>query len=158
MPVEGTERGTMKKKKKDQVERFTYQTVDGKVFIQRRLVLAQMEQLVERLKDVQWPDAKDLNLLSLYNAIGGRLPVALAVILTEKDKPIQGKDIDALGEELRFNFPLDEGIRALNDFFTLNPTASIAASLRDLRGTQAAMKAATDLAASAAATGSPTSL
>lgn len=143
MLVEGNERGNMKRKNKEQVAEYIYQTLDGTDLIQRRLVLAQMEQLIARLADVKWPDFKNFNLLSFYEAIGGKLPVALAVILNEKGQDPRTKDIDKFAEDLRFSLPLDEGIKAFKDFFILNPTASIAASLRDLTASQAAIKAAT---------------
>lgn len=140
----------MKKKSKEQADQYTYTANDGRVFIQQKLVLAQMEQFVENMRDVVWPDFKEFNLLTIYEAIGPRLPVALAIMLSEKDKDPREKDLVELSDYMRFNFPLDEGIRAVKDFFLLNPTASIAASLRDLMGAQAAMKAVS-------ATGSPTS-
>jgi hypothetical protein len=142
--VEGDEKVTMKKSEKGQAETYIYRMVDDREFIQRKLVLAQMEQLVERLKDVKWPDFGNFNLLSFYEAIGSRLPVAMAIILTEKGSNPKEKDIDALTDDMRFGLPLEESIRALKDFFLLNPTASIAASLRDLIGAQAAIKAAKD--------------
>jgi hypothetical protein len=141
----------MKKKNKEQVAaEYSYQTLDGKDLIQRRLVLAQMEQLIERLRDVKWPDFKNFNLLSFHEAIGPQLPVALSIILTLKGEDPRKKDIDGFAEELRFTLPVDEGIRAFKDFFLLNPTASIAGSLRDMIAAQAAMK-------EAAKTGSQTS-
>ncbi len=136
-------------KKKKTGEELSYLTVDGREFVQRRLVLGQLEQLVERLQNVEWPAFDNFNFAAICRAIGGDLPLALAIVLTEKGKKPQEKDIDALAEDLRFSLPLDEGLRAFKDFFTLNPTASIAESLRDLAMTQAAIRAA--------ATGSQTS-
>jgi hypothetical protein len=124
-------------------EEYTYRTIDGKELVQHRLVLAQMEQLIDRLRDVQWPDFTNFNLISFHEAIGPRLPVALAIVLTPKGEDPRTKDIDRLAEDLRYTMPLDEGIRAFKDFFLLNPTASIAGSLRDLIGAQAAMRAST---------------
>lgn len=126
-------------------EERTYRLIDGRALIQRRLVLAQMEQLVERLSGVEWPDFGNFNLPSFYEAIGPRLPVALAIVLTPEGQDPREKDLDKLADEIRYGLPIDEGIRALKDFFTLNPTASIAASLRDLLASQAAIKAATGL-------------
>jgi len=124
-------------------ETRTYRLVDGKALIQRRLVLAQMEQLIERLGDVEWPDFNNFNLLSFHNAIGAKLPVALAIVLTPEGQDPREKDIDKLADEIHYGLPIDEGIRALSDFFTLNPTASIVRSLRDLLASQSAIKAAT---------------
>lgn len=136
-------------KKKGTGEVLSYRTVDGREFEQRRLVLGQLEQLVERLQNVEWPSFESFNFAAICKAIGGDLPVALAIVLTEKGKRPQDKNIDELAEDLRYSLPLEEGLRAFKDFFTLNPTASIAESLRDLAMTQAAIRAA--------ATGSPTS-
>jgi len=121
-------------------EERTYRTVDGKVLVQRRLVLAQMEQLVSRLADVEWPAPDNFSLVSFYKAIGPRLPMALAVVLTPEGEDPRTKDVDALAEEIRHGLPIDEGIRALKDFFTLNPTASVVESLRDLLALQPASR------------------
>lgn len=132
----------MKRKNKGQdgPQEYRYQTIDGRQFVQRRLVLGQMEQLVDVMRDVKWPSFDNFNLLSFYEAIGGKLPVALAVVLVESGKDLREKDVDSLADDLRYSMPLDEGVRALKDFFVLNPTASIARSLGDMQSIQGAIR------------------
>ena len=143
-------------------QEFTYRTIDGREFIQRRLVLAQLEQMIDRLDGVKWPKFEGFNLLSFYEAIGTKLPEALAVALTEKEKNIRDKDLDALADDLRYSLPIEEGIRALKDFFTLNPTASIAQNVMAIvmgpGKTVGTAKSIEEKTSPGRETGSPTSL
>lgn len=110
----------------------TYTLIDGRKVVQHKLVLGQLEMLIEHLQDVQWPDPQNFNLLTFYRAIGNRMPVVLAILLTGDGEDPRSKDIPALAEDYRHSMPVDEGIRAFKDFFSLNPTASIVGELREM--------------------------
>ena len=93
--------------------------IGDKIFIQKALVLGQWRQLIELMKQVALP--ADLNPRSLIVAIGSRLFIALAIILTEEGKSPKDKDLEALASEIEFGITPETTLRAIGDFFELNP-------------------------------------
>ena len=86
----------------------------------------------------------DLEIRSLIQSLGGSLPAALAVVLTEKGKSPKDKDVEALGSEIEFSITLEQTVQVVEDFFSCNPLHSLFDKL-----TQAAEKLGTGIKATA---------
>lgn len=108
------------------MEPITYE-IGGKTYTQRPLVLGQIRQMIEALRDFTMPanaTAADLALL-----LDDRLPHLMAIVLGVEGVSLRDKDVDALAEELRESVPVETAIRMVDDFFVCNPIASLADQL-----------------------------
>lgn len=101
---------------------YTYK-IDEKTYVQRTLVLAQVRQLLDLLQGMQIPG--NLDALGLVSLLGDRLPLLLAVVLTEKGKSAKNKDLPALADELEYAISPEQTITVIEDFFGCNPLSSI---------------------------------
>jgi len=101
---------------------FTYE-IGGRTYVQRPLVLGQLKQLLNVLKNMQIP--ADADAIGLVNALGDCIHEALAVVLTEKGMSPRDKDIAALAQELAFSMTPEEALRVIEDFFACNPVSSL---------------------------------
>jgi hypothetical protein len=114
-------------------DKFTY-TIADKNYIQRPLVLGQINQLMAVLKGLQFP--KDPDVAVLISLLGNRLHTALAIVLHETDK-VRGKnrqeigrylmerDIKELAAELEFCAEAELIMQVIEDFFDCNPIQSL---------------------------------
>jgi hypothetical protein len=98
--------------------------IDGTVYTQRPLVLGQIGQVVDALRDFTMPARA--NGVDLVMMLGDKLPGLLAIVLGIEGVPMQNKDIAALTEELRYSVPTETAIKMVDDFFVCNPIASLA--------------------------------
>lgn len=97
--------------------------INGRAFVQRPLVLGQIQQLLRVLDGIALPDP--LTLASLLDALGGRLYSAIAVTITEKGCSPGDKDLEALAREMEWALPLETALEIVDDFFVLNPASSL---------------------------------
>jgi hypothetical protein len=105
------------------MEKYKYE-INGKTYVLKKLVLGQMRQLIEVLKTIRIPAGAGT--AGLIAALGDNLPLALAVVLTEEGKAIKDKDLEKLAEEFNeFNLEVETAIQVIDDFFVLNPIASL---------------------------------
>jgi hypothetical protein len=98
-------------------------TIDGKTYVQKRLVGGQTQQLVRIMKGISFPD--DLTIDTLIDVMGDKLYAAIAVVITEKGCFPKDKDIEAMAEHLKWTADLETDIGIIKDFFALNPTSLI---------------------------------
>jgi len=116
-------------------ELFIYE-VEGKRYVQKKLVLGQIAQLMDLLKETTIPamfsladDAGDMKLSFNAGAVaallGERLPRAVAIVLTEEKVPLPEKDLERLTGEVRWAFDSEITMRVVEDFFTCNPIVSL---------------------------------
>lgn len=124
--------------------------IGGAAYVQRPLVLGQVRQLLEVLDGVRF--APDADPFALVAALGDRLALALAVVLTPEGQSPRGKDLPALADELEFAIAPEQVLEVVEDFFGCNPMASLVERL-----TGAAATVAAGLRATAPALGSKTS-
>lgn len=96
--------------------------IGGKTFVQRPLVLGQWKELGEIIKQVAIP--AELSPSALVAAVGDNVFIALAIILTEEGKPLKGKDLPLIADEIEYGITPETAIEAISDFFTCNPIAS----------------------------------
>jgi hypothetical protein len=106
--------------------------IGEKVYEQKPLVWGQAKQLTKLLKEISFgPETTVSDLIAL---IGDRMPMVLAIVLTEQGKSPKDKNLEALSEELAFDTPVDVVAKAIEDFFVCNPTASYLEKLEKLIG------------------------
>lgn len=100
----------------------TYE-INGKKYTQRPLVLGQVRQLLNLLKDTTIPT--DAGALALIDALGDKLPNAIAIVLNEDGMSLKNRDISSLAEEFEFSVTPDVALEVIDHFFVLNPIASL---------------------------------
>ncbi len=104
---------------------FKYE-IGGRVFIQRPLVLGQLKQLIDYvMKDLVVPDTESLDPMMLIEILGDKLPLGLAIILTEEGKSPKDKDIDQLAKDLYFEITAEQTMEVIADFFVCTPVTSL---------------------------------
>jgi len=93
----------------------------GKVYVQNKLVWAQVKQLSTVVKDISFEG--ELTVQYLIDLLGDKLSSALAIVLVEEGKSLKDKDIAVLSEEIENTIPVDVMFQVIEDFFICNPIA-----------------------------------
>lgn len=103
------------------METMTY-TIGARTFEQRPLVLGQLRQLMGIMEGLKLdPQARAVELVSL---LGDRLPLALAVVLSEEKTFPGDKNLQTLAREIEFSIDPQTTIQVIQDFFECNPISS----------------------------------
>jgi hypothetical protein len=113
-------------------QQLKYQ-IGNKTFIQKPLVLGQVNQLMSLLRGMVIPKTDDI--LVLIGALGNRLPMALAIVLQE-EKPLlpvptdgfvylRDRDLKAIADDIEFNVDPMTPLQVADDFFDCNPIVSL---------------------------------
>jgi len=97
--------------------------IGEKIYVQNKLVWGQVRQLVPILKGIEFQE--DITVSYLLEILGDKIPIALAVVLTEKGKSIKDKDIVTLASEFEEIIELDIVFQVIEDFFSCNPVSSL---------------------------------
>lgn len=108
---------------------YRYQ-INGKTYILKPLVLGQIGQITHLLQGIEI--ASDMGTMDIIKLLDDRLPVAIAIVLTEEGKKLKDKDVQALTEEVREFLDIGTAMEIVDRFFSLNPIASV---LEKLTGT-----------------------
>jgi hypothetical protein len=106
--------------------------IDGRAFVQRPLVMGQIQQLLRILDGIALPEP--ITLASLLDALGGRLYAAIAVAITEKGCSPRDKNIDELAAEFEWKLDADTLLEIVDDFFALNPVSSLLGKIGKMLG------------------------
>jgi hypothetical protein len=104
-------------------------TINGKVYFQKALVIGQAEQMMELFQGVE---IQALTPLAILQALGGKLPMAAAIVLTPEGQKIRGKDIVALEDEFAETLDFNTALEVAADFLSFNPLSSISMKYRNL--------------------------
>jgi hypothetical protein len=103
--------------------------IGDKIYIQRKLVLGQVRQLIKHLAGLEFPADMRFDFVGLLDVLGDKLPGAFAIVLTEEGQHPRDKDVNTLADELNFGIDAEMALKAIDDFFVLNPTSLILKSL-----------------------------
>ena len=95
--------------------------IGSKVYEQKALVWGQVQQLTNLLTGLAF--SSDMTPAEMVGIIGDKMPVALAIVLTEQGKSPRGKNLTELAEELAFDTSVEMVVKIIEDFFDCNPTA-----------------------------------
>lgn len=101
---------------------YTYD-IGGKTYTQKALVLGQVKQLTKIVTGLEF--SEDVDILSIIEMLGDKLPLAFAIILTEEGKSLKDKDLEACASELEFTVDVNVSIQVIEDFFVCNPTGLV---------------------------------
>jgi hypothetical protein len=142
--------GIQERRAMGEKKEFKYD-IGGKTYVQRELVLGQINQLMEILPKLTVP--KDLSPLTIIKQLGPDLPSAFAVILTEEGKSPKGKNLDDLAAEIAFGIDAKTMCAVIEDFFDCNPIASLSGRINEM--TARIIKKMSPDGSSAAASSSP---
>jgi len=109
-------------------EKFTY-TIGGKKYVQRPLVLGQVNQLMAVLRGVDISSV--FNAASVIAMLGSKIQRALAIVLHEETplKPVgddkfvylRDRNLNELSDEIEFNIDPVTTLQVVEDFFDCNP-------------------------------------
>lgn len=97
--------------------------IGGVTYVQRPLVLLQVEQLTEFFADIQLPPG--LNVIGIVKTLGDRIADALAIVLTPEGVELDQKDLAASAAHLRKSVDIATAVRVVEDFLSCNPVASV---------------------------------
>lgn len=107
-----------------EVTQFTY-TIDGESFVLKPLVMGQLNQLINLIKDVEFKE--DVTIPTIITTLGDKLPEAIAIILHEPEVELQKKNIKELAERLAFapEMTPELCLQIVEDFFVCTPVSSL---------------------------------
>jgi len=108
-------------KERSDMQEKTYE-INGKTYVHRPQVLGQLKQLEELLKGTNIPAGAGA--MGIVEALGDKVPIALAIILTGQGKSPQDKDLEALAAEMLWGVDLAQTMEIVDDFFSINPLSS----------------------------------
>ena len=112
--------------------------IGGKKYIQKPLVIGQLKQLSRLLKDVViTPEA---GATSLVEAIGDKLPEAMAIVLIPEGVEVKDKNIEEIAKELEFQVDIDIAVKVIEDFFVCNQVSSLWKRLQEALKTKTQKK------------------
>jgi hypothetical protein len=104
-------------------------TINGKTYIQKPLVLGQIQPLITLLEGKTFDDVSPLALIS---ELGETLPRCMAIILIPEGSSVRDRDLDALAAELAECMDMETAMLVASDFFLCNPLFSLLRQLREL--------------------------
>ncbi len=102
---------------------FKYE-IGGKTYIQKPLVLGQIEQMIDILEGINLPKSKSPK--AIKDSLGDRLHLAIAIALVEEGKPVKRdlEEIKTIAEDLHWTINGETSLKVIEDFFACNPIAS----------------------------------
>jgi hypothetical protein len=103
--------------------------IGGKTYIQKALSWGQWKQLRKAIEGIVIPE--DLDPLELVIVFEDKIPLLLAVVITEEGKSPKDKNLEELVGEIEFEITAELILQVIEDFFVANPVVSI---LRQLTG------------------------
>jgi len=110
--------------------------IGGKKYIQRPLVIGQLKQLSKLLKDVVI--SSEVKAAELVEAIGDKLPEAIAIVLIPEGVDIKDKNIEEIVKELEFQVDIETAVKIVEDFFDCNQVSSLLKRIQNaLKATKA---------------------
>jgi uncharacterized protein YqgV (UPF0045/DUF77 family) len=102
----------------EEVKKEYKYTIGDITYYQKPLVIGQINQLIEILKDTNIPS--NLNPLNIIVALGSKVPAVIAVLLHEKDKKLKDKDVTNLATTIEFDLKPETTLEVVGDFFDCN--------------------------------------
>ena len=118
-------------------------TIGDKEYIQRPLVLGQINQLIAVIKNIIIPN--DFNVKALIGLLGSRLSSAMAIVLLESEavdgkskkevsQYLRNRELPPIADEIEFSIDPETTVQVIEDFFDCNPIASLLERLSGMTG------------------------
>jgi len=112
-----------------ETKNYSY-TIGPKTYTMKPLVMGQLQQLINIIKDVQISDSG--NIASLIMDLGDKLPEAIAIVLHVPDVHLKDKNIKEIANEIAFEMTPELTLEVVEDFFECTPISSL---IEKLKGT-----------------------
>jgi len=109
-------------------DKYEY-VIGGKVYTMKPLVLGQVNQLINLIKDVNLPS--EPTIANLMLALGDKLPEAVAIILHVPEVSLKQKNIKELSEEISFEMSPELTLEIVEDFFDCIPLSLLLAKITE---------------------------
>lgn len=106
--------------------------INGKGYIQKKLVLAQIKPLISSLEG---RNIDDLSAIGIVHSLGDILPELASIILIPEGVKASQRDLGAMTEEFRDELDLETALEVAADFLSFNPVSSFFERLKNLTGT-----------------------
>lgn len=110
---------------------FNYE-INGKRYFQKPLVLGQVGQLTELLKEISLP--ANLSIAGLITAFGDKLAKALAIVLIPEGKALKEKNLQELEDELGAAATIEIAFKVIEDFLDCNQLSFVFGRITGLMG------------------------
>jgi len=98
-------------------------TIGGVIYLQRPLVLLQIEQLSGFLATIALPPGTSV--VGIVRLLGDRISDALAILLNPAGTEIDQKDLAAIAAELRKHVDIETAVKVVEDFLSCNPVGLV---------------------------------
>ena len=100
--------------------------IGTKTFTQRRLVLGQLDQLLELFADLGLVVDEKFEIMDCIKKLGSSTSKLLAIILIEDGVELENRDLQATENFIRFNFSdFEMAEKIIKDFFVVTPIFSL---------------------------------
>jgi len=93
--------------------------IGDKTYFQKKLVMGQVYQILNLLKDINLP--ADPTAINLITALGDKLAEAIAIVLQESTVPLKDKNVGQLANDIEFEMDPEQALEVIEDFFDLTP-------------------------------------
>ncbi len=120
------------KKTAKNAPKFREYEIGGRKFVQRPLVLGQLDQILNLLAGIKFPNVSDIRAVVAILAGEDLMARALAIVLCEADKGPRDKDLEALTEFMKENADLVTTLAVVEDFFDLTRPESVFGKLAEM--------------------------
>lgn len=97
--------------------------IGEKTYTQKKLVMGQVNQIINLLKNVDLP--ADPTAINLIGALGDKLAEAIAIVLHDPEIPLKDKDVKKLSKDIEFEMEPEQMLEVVEDFFDLTPISSL---------------------------------
>jgi hypothetical protein len=107
-------------------------TIGDRTYVQKPLVLGQIEQMMEILDGIRVP--RSTTPKAVMEALGDRLHLAFAIALVEQGKSPKREmeEIREIAQWLHWEINGETSLRVIEDFFVCNPIASLWEKLKGI--------------------------
>jgi len=107
----------------EEKKEFKY-TIGDKVYFQRKLVLGQVNQLINLTKGLSFPE--ETTVMSLVSALGEKVTDAVAIVLIPADvSHLKQKSLDKVRYDLESDMYPEQALEVVEDFFDCNQISSL---------------------------------
>lgn len=101
---------------------YTY-TIGTKKYSQKPIVIGQVNQLIDLIKTAEFPT--DPTPTSILITLGDKVPLAIAIVLHDPEKPLREKDYKEMAKDIEFDLTPEMALEVVSDFFDCNQISSL---------------------------------
>jgi hypothetical protein len=99
--------------------------IGGRVYLQRPLVLLQIEQLVEIINPAMFADLGEPTATGIVRVLGSKIAAITAIVLIPQGVEVDERDMADMTAHLRKHLDIAMAGRIVDDFLSCNPISSV---------------------------------